>query len=356
MLRPDVRAAPPYHFSARPQAIKLDQNESPYDLPENLKKEVAARLAAIPFHRYPEINAQTLRAKLAQRHDWPPAGVVVSGGSNILIQALVTAAGLGQSVLSVKPTFSVYALQARLQGAQLIERALGEDFSLPLDDLKLELARSQGVFFLANPAAPTGNIFSTDSLEALAKASAEKWLFVIDEAYHQFSSTDALPLVRNHPHVVSLRTFSKAFGLGGVRLGYALMQPSLAEQVQKVIMPFSVSALQLAVGEVVLDAPDYVQDRVREALTERERVFRALSGLSGVTPYPSRTNFILFRVPDAGALYEGLLGYGVVVRRQDHVPGLANCLRVSVGTPPENDAFLAAMSDLVAPPLEVSRG
>ena len=342
-LRPDILAAPAYHFTPRAQTVKLDQNESPYDLPADLKERVMARLALVPFNRYPDVDARGVRAKLAELHDWPKAGVVVTGGSNVLIQALVTAAGLGRSVLTVAPTFSVYPLQARLQGARLVECPLGEDFALPVEALKRELQQGEGVFFLANPAAPTGNLFTEAALLELAEASRDNWLFVVDEAYHQFSGSDATPLVREYPHVVSLRTLSKAFGLGGVRLGYGLMQRDLAEQVQKTVMPFSVSALQLAVAETVLAAPEYAARYVDEAQRERQRVFATLQTLPDVTPYPSSTNFILFKVPDAARVFDGLLRRDVVVRRQDHLPGLSGCLRVSVSTPAQNDVFLAAL-------------
>lgn len=345
-LRPDLLRAPAYHFTARPQTVKLDQNESPYNLPEALKKRVLERISSLDFNRYPDINGYTLRQRLAEQIRWPAEGIVLSGGSNILIQAFVMAAGIGRSVLSVKPTFSVYPLQAGLQGAKLLECALNDDFSLPLAELKRHLANDQGVFFLANPAAPTGNLFSSEDLEDLALASADNWLFVIDEAYCQFSGTDFSQLVKRHPHVVCLRTFSKAFGLGGVRLGYALMQETLAEQIQKVVMPFSVSALQLAVGEVVLEHRDYAEARVREALVERSKLFAHLQSLDTVTPYESATNFILFRVPDAEAVYNSLLDKGIVIRRQDHLPGLSGCLRVSVGKPEENEAFMTAITDI----------
>ena len=345
-IRPEIKQVPAYNFAAKDAAIKLDQNESPYDLPPDLKAQVLARLSDTAFNRYPELAAQTLAAELADLNDWSPGGVIVTGGSNILIQALVTAAGTGRQVLTVAPTFSVYPLQARLQGAELVEVPLAPDFSLPLDALLDKLAAGGGVFFLANPAAPTANLFLEDALQVLAAASAADWLFVIDEAYHQFSGTSALNLVEQYPHAISLRTLSKAFGLGGVRLGYGVMQPELAVQLQKVIMPFSVSALQLAAGEVVLANPDFVQGRVDEALGERARVMAFLKGLPGATPFTSETNFILFRVADAGAVYEELLARGILIRRQDHLPGLSGCLRVSIGAPPENDAFMVALEQL----------
>ena len=346
-VRPEVLATPPYHFSAKPHTVKLDQNESPYDLPLELKREVFARLEHVPTNRYPELAGESLRAALAYRHGWFETGVVVGGGSNTLIQAFVIACGIGRRVLSVTPTFSVYSLCAKLLNAELTEVPLGEDFALPVEALKAELTRGQGVLFLAVPAAPTGNLFAETDLEDLIRAAAPNWTVVLDEAYYQFSKTDLSHFVRTYPHVACLRTLSKAFGMGGVRLGFALAQPALAEQLQKVMMPFSVSSLQLAVGLTALAHPDFVAARVEETLRERTRLASSLRAL-GVEVFPSETNFLLFRVADAPSFYEALLARGVLIRRQDHLRGLGGCLRVSVGTPQENGAFLEAAEDILS--------
>ncbi len=341
-VRPEVRAARAYHFTPRPARIKLDQNESPYDLPPELKAEVWAKLQDLPWNRYSELAAESLRAAVARYHGWDEAGVVVSSGSNVLIQAFVAACGIGQRVLNVRPTFAVYGEQARLLSAPLTELELGRDFGLPLPQLLVELKHGPGVFFLANPAAPTGNAFPQGELETLLRAASPDWTVMFDEAYHQFADTDLLPLVRANPNAASLRTFSKAFGLGGVRLGYTLTSPDLAEQVQKLLLPFSVSALQVATGLTVLEHPEYVAARAAEAKQERAFLLTELQQLPNLTVYPSQTNFLLFRVGDAKAFFFSLLEAGVLVRRQDHLPGLEGCLRVSVGTPEENRIFVAA--------------
>lgn len=356
MIRPEIQTLPAYSFRALPYRVKLDQNESPYDVPEELKTRIAERLLNIPFHRYPDMHANSLRRAIAEFHAWPEAGVVVSGGSNVLIQAVAAACGLGRRVLSVIPTFSMYALQATLMGAELVEIPLEPDFSLPMEALRGALAAGEGVFFLANPAAPTGNLFSEREVRALLEGAGERWTVVIDEAYAQFSGTDFSPLVQEYPNVVCLRTFSKAFGLAGVRLGYALAHPALAEGIQKVLLPFSVSALQLIIGLIVLEHPEYVETRVQEAVAERARLLAGLRDLPGVEVYPSHTNFLLFRVRDAEAFYTGLLERGVLIRRQDHLPGLAGCLRVSVGTPEENGIFLETATEVAQGRQEVARG
>lgn len=354
-IRTTVRASEAYRYEARTHAAKLDQNEFPADLPAELRAELGAQLQAVALNRYPEIDAHTLRAALGRAHGWPAGGVVVAGGSNVLIQSLMIAAGIGRRVVTVAPTFSLYALQARLLGAALTEVPLGPRFELPVAQLERELARGDGgLLIIANPAAPTGNLHPLEELERLARAAGPEWLVVIDEAYRDFAGSDALPLAER-PNVLSLRTFSKAFGLAGARIGYALMQPELAEQVQKTVLPFSVSALQTVIARFLLDRPELVRERVAAAVAGRERLAAGLAAHPGVLEvFPSVTNFVLFRVADAQATHRVLAERGVGVRRQDHLPGLAGCLRVSAGLPAENEAFLAALSEAL--PREAGRG
>jgi histidinol-phosphate aminotransferase len=351
-IRPDVEALPAYRFQALEAAVKLDQNESPWDLPEPLRSRALARVARAELHRYPAMHADGVAARIAEFEGWPVEGVVVANGSNVLIQALVIAAGLGRRVLSVAPSFSLYALQARLMGAELREVPLGAAFELPLEGLLRELAEGHGVHFLAAPMAPTGNAVSEGDVWTLARAGASAWLTVIDEAYGPFAGSDFSAVVRDVPGAVSLRTCSKAFGMGGVRLGYALADPDLAVHLRKAVLPFTVSALQSALVETVLEDPTYVRARVERIVAERDRVGAALQALPGIEVFPSVTNFVLVRVADAAAVHAGLLERGIVVRRQDHLPGLRGCLRVSVGTTEENDALVAALTALAAPPAQ----
>jgi histidinol-phosphate aminotransferase len=343
-IRSAVRAVPGYRLAPHAATVKLDQNESPYDLPADLRERAIARLREEAFHRYPDLHAERVRRKIAEFEDWPEDGVVVAGGSNVLIQGAVILAGIGQRVLTVSPTFAVYALQAHLLGADLTEVAL-DGWAFPHDALQRELRTGTGVHFLTDPMAPTGGAIPATHLEGLLEAGAERWLSVVDEAYGAFAGSDHRALVRRNPSALSLRTLSKAFGLGGVRLGYALAHPEVAAQLQKTVLPFSVSALQLAVVETVLEEPSYVEARVREAVAERERVAQALTAQGGIRVHPSVTNFLLLDVGDAAGAFDALLERGVLVRRQDHLPGLSGCIRVSIGTPSENDAALQALTD-----------
>ncbi len=347
-IRASVRALARYHFTPRASTVKLDQNEAPVDLPQGIRDAAMERLRSAAWHRYPELHPRTLEEAIAERYDWDPDGVVVTNGSNVLLQALVIVAGIGQTVLTVTPTFAVYGMQARLLGAELIELPLeGDGFALPVEGLRDAMALRRGIAFLADPAAPTGNVHARRDLEAVLRAASDDWLVVLDEAYGEFAGTDHRDLVREHPQAVSVRTFSKAFGLAGVRIGYALTSPDLAAEIRKGLLPFSFSSVQAAVAMAALQHPAYLEERVAIAQRERDRLVDGLTSLPGVEPLPSRTNFVLFRVSDAEAVYRGLLEHDIAVRRQDHLAGLEGCLRVTAGTSGETDAFLEALESVM---------
>ena len=333
-----LRGLSPYPYKKEEAPVKLDQNESPFDLPGELKEEALGRLRAIPWNRYPEIHAESLRKRLSALLDWPEEGIVLAPGSNLLILALSLAA---EEVLDLSPSFPHYAHAAKVAGTPYRAGPLGEGVSL---DLKALLAAFRGGgLFLPNPHAPTGVLFPGEALRALAERAREVGgLLVVDEAYREFAGTDFRFLARENPHVALLRTFSKAFSLGGVRAGYLLGSPEVAGVVREVLPPFVLPAHTGAILEVVLENPGYVEKVVEEVVAQRERVYRELLAHPTWRPYPSRTNFLLVRTPDAEEAFRHLLSQGVLVRRQDRYPGLAGCLRVTVGRREEMDAFLRA--------------
>lgn len=341
-VRPAVLSSPAYPFTPTHAPIKLDQNESPYDFPEALKVLALERTRNTAWNRYPDLNAETVRRAVAKFENWDERGVVVTTGSNVLIGLITELAGMNRRVLTVKPSFSLYALEAHLLEGQLCEVPLRADFSLPLEELKHELETGNGVFYLAQPQAPTGRLDPVREVLELLEAAGDRWIVVIDEAYHQYSGSDYRNVVRGRANVLSLRTFSKAWGLAGLRAGYALTSPELALEIQKLVPPFGFSTLHSAALEVALEHPSFLLERIRETLSERERIAAALQNHPTWTVFPSSTNFMLIRTRDADAAYQGLLERGILVRKQGSNPMLEGCLRVSVGTPEQNSAFIAA--------------
>ena len=354
-VRRAVAASPDYPFSPVLAAVKLDQNESPDDFPPALKAEALAVLAQQAWNRYPDLHAEQLSQAIARHDGWDPAGVVATTGSNVLIALLIQLTALQGRVVTVKPNFALYGLDATLLGAQLTEVPLNNDFTLDVPALLRALndaspglsgaGEPRGVIYLPRPHAPTGSVVARQALQQLLQASTD-WLLVIDEAYHQFCGDDVLALALQYPHVVVLRTFSKAWGLAGMRLGYALASNAIARQLRKLVPPFGVSLWQSVCAQVALAHPAYMHDSVARIRQERSRLTAALQQHPHWTVYPSEANFLLIRTPDAGAAVAGLLAQGVLVRRQDSLYGLEGCIRVSIGTPAENDAFLAAAANL----------
>ncbi len=344
-VREAVRRTPAYPFTPIDAPVKLDQNESPLDLPAELRKLALERLARTDWNRYPDLHADTLRRQIAAFEDWDPEGVVVTPGSNVLIKLLTELAGVNQTVLSVQPNFSVYSLEASLLGARTVQVPLNGDFSLPVEGLTRELnTGGPGLLFVTQPHAPTGHLDAKADVKAVLDAAGNGWVAVLDEAYHQFSGSDGRGLVRGRDNRISLRTFSKAWGLAGLRLGYALTSPELAQNLQKLVSAFNINVLTQTVVLTALEHPSYMRERAAQTVSERERVLAALANHPVYQALPSQANFFLLRTPDADAAYRQLLSKGILVRRQDKLPMLEGCLRVSIGTPQQNDALIAALS------------
>jgi histidinol-phosphate aminotransferase len=346
LIRKEVRKLKGYHLSQPAHRIKLNQNESPRDLPPALKDKVLDRLRSAAWNRYPTPFCDPLRAKIAEIEGWTPEGVVVSGGSNVLIQALVVASAVGGMILTVAPGFSLYEIEGKLFGNRVVQVPLKKGgFAFPRDTfLKRMKAVRPRVIFLANPNAPTGNLFpEEDLLAVLAEAPG---LVVIDEAYYPFSGQTMAGHLKKFKNLVIVRTLSKAYSLGGVRLGYLLADPEVAGGCLKVILPFSVGILSQTVGEAVLEDPGYVSGIVTEIIEGREMIYGGLKGMKGLTVFPSSANYVLFQCPGAGQVFAGLVEKGILIRNVS-TKGLPNALRVSVGTREENRAFLDAMASIL---------
>lgn len=342
-FKPHLAQVADYPYSKVDAAIKLDQNESPEDFPPELKARALARLAKLDWNRYPELHAEDVRADVARHEGWPEAGVVLSPGSNLLVMALSQAAA---AVVDTSPAFPYYKASAVAAGTPYRAVPLAPGFGLPLDALLGAMDAPPGVMFLPCPHAPTGAAFAQGDVARLAeKARATGWLLVLDETYHAFAGTDARPLARDNPGVAILRTFSKSWGLAGIRTGYLLASPRVAAVAKAFVPPFCLPVHTCAIIRTALESPGYVAPLAERIRAERARLLAGLAGHPRWTAYPSVTNFFLVRTPDARAAWEALLARGILVRRQDHYAGLEGCLRVSVGTRAENDAFLAAAAE-----------
>jgi histidinol-phosphate aminotransferase len=346
-IRPEARAIAPYALQHYSHEIKLNQNENPFDVPLALKAAVFDEVRRRSWSRYPPLVPQSLVDRLAAIAGWTPRGVLVGNGSNELIQAtLLVTVRQGVRVIIPEPTFPLYALQSSLMGAQVERVRLQPDLSFDVEAL-LDAARAgAGVVAINSPNNPTGSLLEPEALAALCEATDA--LVVVDEAYHEFAGVSAVPLLRDHPNLVVLRTFSKALSLAALRVGYLLAAPDVAAEIHKAQLPYNVNTFSCVATEMLLDARSEFDERISLLRAERERLFRGMAQIPGVHPYPSHANFICFGLdPRPAMVFERLIQRGVLVRDVSGYPMLDRCLRVSVGTPDENARFLAALREAV---------
>lgn len=350
-VRSTVRPLAAYGPPRDPAAVPLHLNESPSDVPAELKRELAAELEALDWSKYPITDGAKFGADLARAYGVDPAGVLVGNGSNELLQLLLFACvEPGDTVVVAAPSFSLYALQAKALGARVVElrlRAPSGEFRFPVGDL-IAASRGAKLVLLGSPNNPTGTVLT--EAEARDLADGAECLVGIDEAYRDFCGQDFAPLLRDHPRLVLFRTFSKAMAAASLRAGCMLGAKELCAELRKVQLPYNLSTPTCLIARALLRRPELVAQRTRLVVDERERVARAIREL-GATVHPSGANFLLFeqtRRP-ANDLHAALFRRGVLIRNVSSAADLANALRVSIGAPAANDAFLAAFRAELAP-------
>jgi len=356
VIRPEVAALRVYHVEMPPGGlrVKLDANESPFALGDSMRRELAAELAKaladVEFHRYPDPEARELRRLLARDLGVVPEQVLASNGSDEAIQLLLIAVGApGAAVVAPVPTFVMYELTARALGLRFVGVPLSDQFDLDVRQF-CEVLRAERprLIFLAWPNNPTGRLYDAAAVEEIIRVSSGNGasaLVVVDEAYFHYAGRTFLPKLGQYPNLVILRSLSK-IGLAGIRLGVLVASTAVVEQINRVRLPYNVNALSQAAARVLLRHPDVVNRHAAAIVRERDRVLARLRDMAGATTYLSQANFFLIRTARPGdEVFRGLLERGILVRNLSRAPYLANCLRVTVGTPEENDALLAALPD-----------
>jgi histidinol-phosphate aminotransferase len=349
VVRQDVQSTHGYAIQPSAGLIKLDAMENPFRLPPELQHALGERLARVAINRYPVQSTADVMAALA-RHVQLPTGckLMVGNGSDELIDMLSVACNVaGATLLAPEPGFVMYRISAQLRGLRFVGVPLTAEFELDEPAMLAAIERERpALTYIAYPNNPTANLWSDTTIQRIVDAvGAQHGLVVLDEAYQPFSSRTWMQRMAAQPHVLVMRTLSK-FGLAGVRLGYLCGHAALIDEVEKVRPPYNVSVLN---AEATLFALEHAEEFARQALVlraERERLQAAFRALPGVRPYPSEANMILLRVPDAKRAFEGMRARGVLVKNVGAVmphPLLANCLRVTVGTPEENTRMIDAL-------------
>lgn len=345
--RPGLEQLPTYTVEDKDWDIKLDANESPVNLPPLVHERVLNRLSYLPFNRYPEMSMLGLREQIAENYNLSVDNVLIGSGSSEILLALCHAlGGAGHSIVYPTPSFSMYGIYVKMADSIPVPVELEPDFTVNRDKvLQAAEEANTSLIMICNPNNPTGTIMPPEDIEyILSRAICP---VAVDEAYYEFYGQSAVSLLNKYPNLIVTRTFSKAYGLASARVGYMLASTELTSAVAKVMMPYHVNALSLAAAEVVYQMRDEFQSIIGQTVAERNRITAALSMLAGVYVYPSEANFLLIKVKNAKAIAEYLAEKDISIRDFSSSPGLTDCLRVTIGNPMDNDAFIKAVKEFL---------
>lgn len=335
----------PYSIDEAAFAVKLDANERPLNLPESVRAEVSERLNALEFNRYPDMGMSRLRDKIAASFNLAKENILLGNGSSELLQAICYVfGGQGKNISYPSPSFSMYPIYAKLADSTAVPVQLEDDFSLAPDKILVAAKESQAsLIILCNPNNPTGTVMAPDEVEYVVANAGRP--VVVDEAYYEFYGESSINLIPKYTNLIVTRTFSKAYGLAAARAGYLAADAVLAGAIAKGLLPYHVNALTLITAEAVFDHRSTFDTSIVAIIAERQRLIDALNQYNQLVVYPSAANFVLVKADNAADLNQQLLNRGIGVRDFSRYPGLAGCLRITIGTAQENNALLNAVAD-----------
>ena len=335
-----------YSKTLKSNVIRLDANENYFADIEFLKATFMEALKEVDLRLYDPSMTFKLRKALAKYLDVAPECVGVGSGSEHLIDFVIQSfLTRGDVALSIVPSFFMYAKRVRLRGAVLVTVSLKEDLSLDVDKILKNCSNKTKLIFVCSPNNPTGNQFSWHDIETLAESCSA--LIVVDEAYAEFGDGSVCSKAVEKENIVVVRTFSKAFGLAGLRFGYFAANENLASALSKVI-PYTVSTLVSCFVVKLLNKFEVVKGWINEVKKERKRLMKRLGSLDEIEVFDSKTNFVTFRLDgNADKIYKGLLDRGIVIKNLGALPVIGHCLRVTVGFPYMNNNFLDTLTQVM---------
>ena len=350
--RDDVALMEGYHSPQVEVAVRLNTNESPEAPPEGWSRDLAAAVASVDWHRYPDRAALALRSAIGELHGVGPEQIFVANGSNEVLQTvMLTYGGAGRTAAVWEPTYALHSHISRIAGTAVAEGERADDLSIDMDEVRRVIRGSRpAVSFLCSPNNPTGIVDDESIVRAtLVEVEAVDGLLVVDEAYGQFAPWSAVGMIDVDTPLVVTRTFSKTWSMAAARLGYLVGPARIVSELEKVVLPYHLDALKQIAGCLALGHLEEMNARVDRLVAERDRMGAALAELP-VQIWPSGANFILFRPlgMDGASVWKGLVERSVLVRNFTSMPRLGGCLRVTVGTPSEDDAFLTALKEVLA--------
>lgn len=347
-IKTRVRELRPYSLSPARARVKLNQNENPWDAPQEIKQETLRRISDRAWSRYPDFVPQHLHARLGEFSGWMPEGIIAGNGSNELIQALLmVTVGEGRRVLISEPTFALYRQITTVLGGEVVSVPLTPELTYDIKALRIALKSARpDVMIICSPNNPTGCVMDRHDLVSLLEAA--RGLVVVDEAYFEFSEQTALTLLEQHPNLVVLRTFSKAMAMAALRFGYLLAAPELVREISKSVLPYNLNVISQTAAEVAIEMYESkLKPLVRSICAERDRLYGELTSIPGLAPVHSRANFMVVHSQvEPRRVFSELLKRDILVRDVSSYPLLQDYFRISVGTFAENDLLLAALREI----------
>jgi len=346
-INPAIRAMQAYQVPDAEGLIKLDAMENPYTWPTDLQQDWLQELQRAGINRYPDPQASRLKRSIAEVMSVPEGqGVILGNGSDEIIQMIITAvAAQGRCILAPEPGFVMYRIIASTHSLHYTGVPLNDDFSLDSDAMLAAIDEHQpAVIFIASPNNPTGNSFDTDVVQSIIQAAPG--LVVIDEAYFIFAGENFMDQLGHHDNLVVMRTLSK-LGLAGLRVGLLAGPQAWLSEFDKVRLPYNVNVLSQISADFILRHYSVLQEQAAMITKDRDALYHALRDLEGVEVFPSDANFLMIRLQNADDVYRMLMEQGVLIKNlhKSH-PMLDGCLRVTVGKPEENTAFLQALQEI----------
>ena len=346
--RKDLSLMPSYDGVERDYSIKVNANECNLNLPPLVEERVMSRLSRVAFNRYPNEQYDDLRDQIARNFNVAIDMILIGSGSSEIIEKVFYAFGgsARKKIVYPQPSFSMYKIYAKAAEAQAIPFDLDDNYDLDVDKF-IETVNGEKAHLavVCNPNNPTGNVLTVEQIEKIAQSI--DCAFLLDEAYVEFYGQTAVGLVKKYPNLIVARTFSKAYGLAGARVGYMIANRDVTKMIEKTFMPYHMNVLSLATADIVYQMRDEFVPRIQMMIAERKRMSEQLKKLNGIKVYPSETNFVLIKYDRAVELNRRLEELDIGVRYFVGNPRLENCLRISMGTREENDAWFAAIEKFI---------
>ncbi len=350
LIRPEIRSFIPYDANQQPYKIKLDANESPFNMPFKARQKLAEFILNNPeLNLYPDTDSIKLRKALSEHWDVDYRNIIVGTGSDQLIQILANVfVGPGDKVLYPAPSFGMYADSCIIAGGTPVKYILEPENRFEYSKQTIFEAYDREkpkLIYICNPNNPTGNLMpKEDILEVVSYCKSS--VVIVDEAYAEFCDSTVIPYVKEYENLIVLRTFSKAYGLAGIRCGYSIAGTSLTRAVNLARAPYNISSLSQYAAQLVLEEKEEIRKNISCLVEERKRLSEELAKLQGIEVYQSYSNFILVRVKDCREVYKKLCEKGIFLRIFGSSPLLENCMRISVGTPQQNTILLDELASI----------